>query len=53
MQCIEIPLSGCYEITPSLYKDARGYFFEAFNKKAFKATTGLDFEVFKKTNLSL
>lgn len=45
MQCIEIPLSGCYEITPSLYKDARGYFFEAFNKKAFKATTGLDFEV--------
>ena len=45
MSYIETPLKGCFEITPNLFKDARGSFFEAFNKAHFYAATGLSFEV--------
>ena len=45
MAYIETPLKGCFEITPNLFKDARGSFFEAFNKAHFYAATGLSFEV--------
>lgn len=52
MKCTETPILGCFEITPNLYKDARGYFFEAFNKKTFKAATGIDFEVIQENQSS-
>lgn len=45
MAYIETPLKGCFEITPTLFKDARGSFFEAFNKVHFLAATGISFEV--------
>jgi dTDP-4-dehydrorhamnose 3,5-epimerase len=45
MAYIETPLKGCFEITPTLFKDARGSFFEAFNKAHFQAATGISFEV--------
>jgi len=45
MNCTQTPLAGCYEITPRLHTDARGYFFEAFNKKAFLNATGIDFQM--------
>ena len=45
MKCIETPLADCYEVIPKLHTDARGYFFEAFNKTAFLAVTGIDFQV--------
>lgn len=45
MKCIQTPLEDCYEIIPKLHTDTRGYFFEAFNKTAFLAATGIDFQV--------
>lgn len=42
MTATEINLKGCYIIHPDVYKDKRGYFFETFNEKDFKAHTGLD-----------
>lgn len=27
--------NGCYEITPTIFKDERGYFLESFNEKTF------------------
>jgi dTDP-4-dehydrorhamnose 3,5-epimerase len=38
----EIYLKGCFVITPKIFKDKRGCFFESFNKKAFKKTTNID-----------
>lgn len=35
----ETKLNGCFEITPSIFKDERGYFFEAFNEKTFNEKT--------------
>lgn len=34
-------LNGCFVITPKVFKDDRGNFFESFNKEHFKRTTGL------------
>ncbi|WP_242134074.1 dTDP-4-dehydrorhamnose 3,5-epimerase [Aestuariivivens marinum] len=34
-------LKGCFVITPQVFKDERGYFFESFNKEAFEKVTGL------------
>jgi len=36
------PLKDCFVITPKIFKDDRGYFFESFNKKAFFQKTGLN-----------
>jgi dTDP-4-dehydrorhamnose 3,5-epimerase len=33
-------LEGCYVITPKVFEDDRGYFFESFNKETFAKLTG-------------
>lgn len=39
MQVEETKLKGCFIITPAVFKDSRGYFFESFNKPKFEALT--------------
>ena len=34
-------LEGCFIISPKIFRDDRGYFFESFNKEAFEKTTGI------------
>ena len=41
MQVEETFLKGCYVVTPKVYWDERGYFFESFNKARFEEQTGL------------
>lgn len=38
----EIFLKGCFVITPKLFKDNRGYFFESYNQKEFEKKLGKD-----------
>lgn len=45
-------LEGCYVITPTIFKDSRGSFFESFNQKQFKAQLGVDFNI-TQTNQSV
>ena len=33
-------LEGCFVITPRIFEDDRGYFFESFNKQSFEKLTG-------------
>ncbi|WP_027138111.1 dTDP-4-dehydrorhamnose 3,5-epimerase [Gaetbulibacter saemankumensis] len=40
MKVEESNLKGCYVLTPQVLEDERGYFFESFNAKVFKALTG-------------
>lgn len=42
MKVEETYLKGCYVISPNIFKDERGYFYESFNVKAFKKATDLD-----------
>jgi dTDP-4-dehydrorhamnose 3,5-epimerase len=37
----ETYLKGSYLITPKIFKDSRGCFFESYNKEKFQSTTGL------------
>ncbi|WP_303316580.1 dTDP-4-dehydrorhamnose 3,5-epimerase [Flavivirga abyssicola] len=37
----EIYLKGCFVLTPQVFEDERGFFFESFNKKNFEAETGV------------
>lgn len=37
-------LEGCYVLTPTVYKDKRGYFFESFNHEKFKKATGVNID---------
>lgn len=39
MQAEETKLKGCFIITPAVFNDSRGYFFESFNKLKFEALT--------------
>ena len=39
MKVEETKLKGCFIITPAVFEDARGYFFESFNKSKFEALT--------------
>jgi dTDP-4-dehydrorhamnose 3,5-epimerase len=41
MRVEETYLKGCYVITPRIFEDERGYFFENFNKKIFEKETGV------------
>ncbi|HVT33287.1 MAG TPA: dTDP-4-dehydrorhamnose 3,5-epimerase [Rhodanobacteraceae bacterium] len=50
MKIIETPLEGCVVIEPAVHGDARGFFYESFNAKAF-ADAGLDLR-FVQTNVS-
>lgn len=40
----ETGIENLLVITPRIFEDDRGYFFEAFNKKRFKGKTGLDID---------
>lgn len=42
MKAEETYLKGCYIITPDVFIDDRGYFFESFNQKKFNDLTGLE-----------
>lgn len=42
MEVIKTPIEGLLVIQPKVFNDARGYFFESFNAKAFKEATGID-----------
>jgi len=37
----ETYLKGCFVITPKVFEDERGYFYENFNKKIFEKETGV------------
>lgn len=39
---IATELSGCFIIKPTVFTDARGYFFESFNRKRFMDLIGCD-----------
>lgn len=36
MEFRELRIKGLFEVTPRLFKDERGYFFESYSEKAFK-----------------
>ncbi|WP_313028361.1 dTDP-4-dehydrorhamnose 3,5-epimerase [Soonwooa sp.] len=38
----ETPLKDCYIIEPTIFEDARGYFFEKFNENKFEKLTGMN-----------
>lgn len=40
MTIIETPLAGCIEITPRIFNDDRGYFFESYNTQTFNNAVG-------------
>lgn len=44
MKVEETFLKGCFVISPTVYEDRRGYFFESFNKRRFKEQTSIDIE---------
>lgn len=41
MKVEETFLRGCYIISPMVFEDSRGYFYENFNAKKFKEETGI------------
>ena len=41
MKVEETFLKGSYLITPEIFEDSRGYFFESYNEEKFKNATGL------------
>jgi len=40
MKVEETKLKGCFIITPTVFKDSRGYFFESFSQPKFESLTG-------------
>jgi dTDP-4-dehydrorhamnose 3,5-epimerase len=38
------PLKDCFILKPNVFRDQRGLFYETYNKKVFKKTTGLDLD---------
>ncbi|WP_297797289.1 dTDP-4-dehydrorhamnose 3,5-epimerase [uncultured Eudoraea sp.] len=40
MTISETKLRGCFVLTPKLFNDERGYFFESFNKQSFEQAIG-------------
>lgn len=45
MKVEETQLDGCFVISPKIFHDDRGYFFESFNKDVFKKHTGISIDV--------
>ena len=41
MKIEETYIKGCFVITPRVFEDERGYFFESFNQKVFEEETGV------------
>jgi len=48
----ECNIKGLFVITPNVYKDDRGYFFESYNKKQFINNTGVNIDNFVQDNQS-
>lgn len=44
MTAEETKLKDCFVLTPSVFEDNRGYFFESFNKRKFQELTGLSID---------
>ena len=44
MELIPTPLKDCFILTPRVFKDERGIFYESYNKNLFKKVTGLDID---------
>ncbi len=44
MKIEQTSIKDCFIITPEVFEDERGYFFESFNYKKFNDLTGLDVE---------
>lgn len=42
MKVINTKLKDCYILEPTVFEDARGYFFESFNQNKFEELTGLN-----------
>lgn len=42
MKITETPLKDCYIIEPTIFADARGYFYEKYNEKKFEELTGMN-----------
>src|SRR5690606_7370464 len=42
MEIIQTGIRDCYILSPKLYEDDRGYFFESFNEDVFNLETGLN-----------
>ena len=42
MQIIKTPLQDCYLLKPTVFSDARGYFYESYNEAHFNTQTGLN-----------
>ncbi len=40
MNIKETKIEGCFLLTPTLFEDNRGYFYESFNQKAFEQAIG-------------
>src|ERR1700744_6455991 len=40
MNITQTPLEGCIVLTPRVFNDDRGYFFESFNEKTFNDAAG-------------
>ena len=51
MKVEEIFLQGCFLLTPRVFEDERGYFYESFNDKTFRSFTGIDID-FVQDNVS-
>lgn len=41
MEIVKTPLNDCFVITPKVFGDDRGFFFESFNQKRFQDLTGV------------
>ncbi|WP_323787445.1 dTDP-4-dehydrorhamnose 3,5-epimerase [Psychroserpens sp.] len=44
MKVEETQFEGCFIISPKIFRDERGYFFESFNKARFQKLTGINVE---------
>lgn len=42
MELIATKLKDCFILKPNVFTDARGYFFESYNRQQFELKTGLD-----------
>ncbi len=51
MKIEETYLKGCYVITPKVFEDSRGFFYESFNKKLFNKLIGIEVD-FVQDNIS-
>lgn len=40
-----VEVEGCFVLSPDVFEDERGYFFESFNQKRFEEETGINFNV--------